>query len=104
MLLNIAGIKVYSAANGDEALAHLDGGVRPDIVVSDYRLPDYNGIEVIRRIRDATVNDLPTILVTGDTSGREIEAARPDSCTVLHKPVDADQLIELIENARQQRS
>ena len=101
MLLGSAAIKVYSALSGDEALAHVDGGVRPDIVVSDYRLPGYNGIEVIRRIRKATVNDLPAVLMTGDTSGKEIEAANLVNCTVLYKPIHADQLISLIENASQ---
>ncbi|MDP6414098.1 MAG: hybrid sensor histidine kinase/response regulator, partial [Gammaproteobacteria bacterium] len=64
MLLSSAAIKVYSALNGDEALAHIDGGVQPDIILSDYRLPGYNGIEVIRRIRKAAHDDLPAVVMT----------------------------------------
>ncbi len=101
MLLDSASVKVYSALNGDEALAHVDSGVCPDIVISDYRLPGYNGIEVIRRIRETMVYDLPAVVMTGDTSGKEIEAANLINCTVLHKPIDADHLISLIENATQ---
>lgn len=98
LLLDVSGYKVYSAHNGDEALAHLTSGVRPDIVVSDYRLPGENGIEVMQRVRKATVDDLPTVLMTGDTSSQEIEAAGLAHCTVLHKPVDSEQLISLIES------
>lgn len=98
MLLELAGVQVHSALNGDDALAHIESGVRPDIVVSDYRLPGYTGIELIRRVRDAAGDDIPTVLVTGDTSAEEIREAHLANCTVLHKPVDTDQLISLIEN------
>ncbi len=98
MMLEAMGIVVHSALNGDDALAHLASGVRPDIVVSDYRLPGYNGIEVVRRVRAATSNDLPTVLMTGDTSAKEIESADLSNCTVLHKPVDTSRLINLIES------
>ena len=96
-LFNICGFQVHSALNGDEAMAHLANGVHPDIVVSDYRLPGYSGIEVIRRIRQASIDELPAILITGDTSSREIAKAKLSKCTQLHKPVDTDHLILLIE-------
>ncbi len=97
ILLSQSNFQVCSALSGDEALAHIANGVRPDVVISDFRLPGYNGVELIRRVRNATVDDLPTVLITGDTSGREIEAANLVRCTVLHKPVDTDRLISLIE-------
>jgi two-component system CheB/CheR fusion protein len=97
MLLNVSGFQLHSALNGDEAMAHLANGVRPDIVVSDFRLPGYNGVEVIRRVRQATVDDLPAILMTGDTSGEEIVKANLGNCMVLHKPVDTGRLTSLIE-------
>ena len=57
-------------------------------VVSDYRLPGYNGVEVVR----------PAVIMTGDTPSQEIEAANLRHCTVLHKPVDTDRLISMIES------
>jgi len=36
---------------------------------------------------------------TGDTSAEEIEAANLSNCTVLHKPVNTEQLLALIEQA-----
>ena len=99
MLLGSTGVKVHSALNGDNALDIVASGVRPDIIVSDYRLPGYNGVEVVRRVREATASDLPVILMTGDTSTSEIESAGLEKCTVLRKPVDTDRLITLIEQA-----
>lgn len=96
LLLESLGATVHSAQNGDEALAHLQAGICPDLLVSDYRLPNYNGIEVVRRIREAMKNDLPVIIMTGDTSAQEIKAANLDNCTLLHKPVDGDKLISLM--------
>jgi len=97
MLLESVGVTVHSASCGVDAMAHLAAGVQPDIVVSDYRLPGDNGVEVVRRVRQATVDGLPIILMTGDTSGDEIRSADLANCTVLHKPVDTEQLIALIE-------
>lgn len=96
MFLSTAGVQVYSAFTGDEALAHVEAGIRPDIIISDYRLPEYNGVEVIRRVRKATVDKLPAILMTGDTSIKGIDKVNLGNCTVLQKPVDTDQLISLI--------
>jgi signal transduction histidine kinase/CheY-like chemotaxis protein len=96
MLLQSINMDVYSALDGDAAMAHLSAGVQPNIIVSDYRLPGYNGIEVIRRVRQITVNDLPAILITGETKANENFTANTSNCTVLHKPADADQLIALI--------
>jgi PAS domain S-box-containing protein len=98
MLLQTVGLQVHSALSADEALAHVNAGVLPDIIVTDYRLPGCNGIELIRKVRAATGQELPTIIITGDTSASEINAADLPRCTVLHKPVDTDQLISLIES------
>ncbi len=100
MLLESAGAIVHSAMNRDDALAHLQAGVCPDLVISDYRLPKYNGLEVVRGIRQIMVNDLPAVIMTGDTSTQEIEAANLVNCTVLHKPVDSDQLIAIMNSLK----
>lgn len=98
MLLSVSGFEVHAALSGEEALALVADGIRPDIVISDYRLPGYDGVEVIRCVRQATIEELPAVLITGDTSVREIDEANLSNCTVLHKPVDTEQLISLIEN------
>lgn len=95
LLLESAGATVHSASNGDDAITHVQAGVSPDLVISDYRLPKYSGVEVVRRIRQATLSDLPAVIMTGDTSTHEIEAASLDNCTILHKPVDGDRLISI---------
>lgn len=96
MLLESEGFEVITALNGDDALEHCKNGVRPDVVVSDYRLPGLSGIEVIRRLREMGSDHLPAVLMTGDTATRKIADANLPHCTLLHKPVDTERLIDLI--------
>jgi PAS domain S-box-containing protein len=98
MLLSTYGVKVHGALTGDEALTLVSSGICPDIIVSDYRLPKYNGIEVISRVRNATAPNLPAILITGEASLQEIENENIGNCTVMQKPVAPDTLISLISH------
>ncbi|MEL7449612.1 MAG: PAS domain S-box protein, partial [Pseudomonadota bacterium] len=100
LLLSVSGFEVHAALDGDAALAHIANGIEPDIVVSDYRLPGYNGIELIQRVRKATRPDLPCILMTGDTSAGEVDVDQVEGCVLLHKPVDTDRLVSLVGKAR----
>src|ERR1019366_3920976 len=84
LLLETFDIDAHWASTGDEALALIDSGLRPDVIVSDFRLPNYDGAEVIRRVREVLGANLPAVLLTGDTNIKNAE------CTVLYKPVDAD--------------
>jgi len=58
------GFDVISANNGASALAQIYRE-RPDIVLLDLNIPEVNGYEVLREIRDAaTTKNLPVILLT----------------------------------------
>ena len=100
VLLKIEGFEVQAARDAEEALALIDDGLQPNVVVSDYRLPGLNGVDTVRQIRRRAANEIPAIMVTGDTSGRQIIAADLERCTILHKPVDPDSLVLLINEAR----
>ena len=45
--------RVYEAENGTEALAKA-AQVRPEVVILDMNLPDMEGVEVLRRLREWT--------------------------------------------------
>ena len=57
------GYTVRSAASGPEALAMLEGGERPDVVVLDISMPGMDGIEALGKILGAD-NSIPVILNT----------------------------------------
>jgi PAS domain S-box-containing protein len=96
LLLQGAGFDVHCARGGEEALAALAAGVKPNVIVSDFRLPHNSGVEVISRARAFLGAPLPAVLMTGDTAMRDGEAGSLCACTVLHKPVDPDMLIALL--------
>ena len=61
-----AGFRVIQAANADEALRVLQGGVAIDLVLTDVRMPGVlDGVDLARRVR-ATWPRLKIIMVSGD--------------------------------------
>lgn len=70
------------------ALALVKTGPIPDVIVSDYRLPDgVNGMDAIAQIRVAAGSDIAACLISGDTDPGLMLAARDAGLTLLHKPV-----------------
>lgn len=66
-----------------------------DMVVSDHRLPDGNGRDVIRHLRQHQP-DLPALIITGDTSPQQIAELASSGLPVLHKPFRAQELRALL--------
>ncbi|QCI94810.1 hybrid sensor histidine kinase/response regulator [Novosphingobium sp. EMRT-2] len=90
-------------AVGCETIAEACAAARreaPDLAICDFRLRNgENGIEAARRLRALAGQELPVLLITGDTHPTRLaEAARAD-LTVLHKPVPADLLLKAIGNS-----
>jgi len=96
LILSTAGLNAVSASDGNEAIARLEEGFRPDVVLSDFRMPNENGLVVVARLRQVLGDDTPAIMMTGDTSLRHIESQNIGNLKVLQKPVDPDVLIALI--------
>ncbi len=61
MNLEVEGYRVVEAANGFEALGRLKEDL-PDLVVLDVMMPEMDGFETLRRIRD--VSNVPVIMLT----------------------------------------
>lgn len=90
LLLEQAGMTVIEARNGLEAL-RLALEFKPEIIVSDIRLPLVSGIEVIRQIRNhPRLGHTPILVVTAmatDESRRRSENAGCDAFLVKPTPV-----------------
>jgi signal transduction histidine kinase/CheY-like chemotaxis protein len=92
------GIDLVTAHSAGEAVQWLDSlGRVPDVIVSDYRLPeDTDGIEVIARLRQKYGQDIPAILVTGDTAPDTIQRISQAGLPLLHKPLRPAKLRALL--------
>jgi DNA-binding response OmpR family regulator len=85
------GYHVITAANGREALAQASSQ-RPDIIVLDWMMPDLDGIEVARRIRE---NDTtPILMLTArDTIDDRVEGLDSGADDYLVKPFSLEELL-----------
>jgi PAS domain S-box-containing protein len=93
MLLQSYDFETYMASSRDAALAMLESGLNPGLVLCDYRMPGANGIDVIRQVRQVLNSEVPAVIMTGDMGLTETDLAR---CAVLHKPVDVDSFFSVI--------
>ena len=60
------GHRVTEAESGAEALALLEGGLKPDLVVTDYKMPRMDGAALASRLREERP-ELPILIITGYT-------------------------------------
>ena len=83
-VLEAVGHTISTASSGPEALALFDGGAGFDLVVTDYKMPKMNGVELIGELRERSPQ-LPIILISGfaDTLGLTDENTKSDA--VLQK-------------------
>jgi len=70
-----------------------------DVVISDIQLPDGNGVDLLRRVREHDL-DLPVILVTGSpTVETAVKGLELGALRYLVKPVSAAELLPVVEQA-----
>ena len=85
-----------SAESAEQAIERLMARqVTPDIMIIDYRLKqNQTGVAAIETLRHHFHGDIPAIVVTGDTSRSILQAVHDTGCTLLHKPLNADELVQ----------
>jgi two-component system CheB/CheR fusion protein len=79
--------------------------VRPDVIVSDLRMPEIDGLEFIRRVRRIrSLASIPAIALSGASLKADIEQAIANGFTAhLTKPVEASDLAKLIDQLTARR-
>lgn len=98
-LLTDWGLRVLAAETSDEVLASAQADVVPALVISDYLLPNgETGITAITRLREFWGEDLPAMLISGDTSAESVLAMAASGLSVLHKPVRPAKLRALLKS------
>ncbi len=89
---------VLPAANAAEALKLLDDRLDIQVVISDIRMPDMSGIELLKRIK-AQRQELPVVLITAFASmDTAISAMREGAWDYLAKPFRLDEVRRVLQN------
>lgn len=93
------GYQVYLATSGIEGLG-IFHELRPEVVVTDLRMPGMPGIDLIREVRGINRN-VAIIVITGYGSMEAaVDALRLDVFDFLGKPIDLEQFRQTLERAR----
>ena len=93
-LLESWGYAVIAAGSGDEMLQRIaDIPAAPRLLICDYRLRDNEtGTAAVERLRLEFNDDIPAMLVTGDTAPDRLREAEASGLLLLHKPVPNSKL------------
>ena len=95
------GHEAVLARSGKEALSLLDG---VDAVVSDYSMPELDGVQLLQAIRERDAS-LPVVLLTAHGSERlAVRAMKAGAYEYVTKPFDIDEMAQVIDRALEARS
>lgn len=96
-LLKAEGYETEAASNGREAVEKVKLSP-PDLVLMDIMMPDMDGYQAIRRIRDMDAfGDLPIVALTAKAMrGDREESLAAGASDYVTKPVEIDQLLDTL--------
>ena len=100
MMLDDEGLHVIEAGSGHQALSHASGAF-PDLVITDWTLPDLSGVDLVRRLRAAVRPKTPILVLS---AAHDAHAAVDVGATAyLSKPFEPDELIGCVRRLLAQR-
>jgi len=102
ILLRNAGFNTYTARGGRAGLEQL-AAVQPDIVLTDVRMPDVGGVEILAAARQQNP-DTPVILMTAQaTLQSAMQAVNEGAFYYIQKPFRNDELLAILTRAAENR-
>jgi len=105
LLLKQQGYETTVAYDGKEALEMLSG-MMPDVVVTDIMMPEMDGFELCRRIKeDDKLGGIPVILLTALSDPSDVlHAIKCGADNFITKPYDPDFLLSRVEQTLKNRA
>lgn len=95
LAFEIEGYPVFSACDGKDALDKIEKN-KIDIVISDIRMPNKDGIALLRDLQTMTKDKPVVLLMSAYTEFTEPDLKKMGAMTLLRKPIDLDTLINLV--------
>jgi len=96
--VNEMGYRALAAASGDEAMAVLEREA-VDLVLTDLRMPDMDGLELLARVRQHDSKIFVILVTAYATVGTAVEAMKRGAFNYIIKPIDLEHLKAHLENA-----
>jgi len=95
--LSVAGYQVLEAEDGKTAIERAGLGV--DLAILDYRLPDMDGLSVLKQIRQIDADVLVILLTAYASVETAVEAMKLGAYHFMNKPFDLEALAAMVEQA-----
>ena len=95
--LEISGFKVETASDGEQAMAKISKGLKPDLIITDINMPKMDGIELIRNARKILRFTPILTLTTESQQAKRDEAKKLGASGWLVKPIGGADLVKVIK-------
>ena len=97
IVLNRAGYTVLLAKDGLEGISQVEEN-HPDLILSDITMPNLDGIEMVKRLRQMPeYSGVPVLVMSAYGMGKLTEALEAGADHALLKPVNCASLIETVK-------
>ena len=93
--LSEKGLEVSVASNGEEGLERFKAA-RPDLVITDMRMPGMDGVETSKAIHKIAP-DMPVVLMTGFVEAMDFDKTLRGIKSQLQKPFSLDELLWVLQ-------
>ncbi len=93
-----AGFDVVEAGDGQEAVDKLNGGAKPNLVITDLNMPNMDGISLIKAIRGMAAHKFTPVLMltTESAADKKKEGQSAGATGWIVKPFNPDQMLATI--------
>ncbi len=98
-MLRDLGLDVTEASNGRDALAQLDAGLSPAVILVDWNMPEMTGIEFVEAVRQPPYESTAKlVMVTTETEVPQVRRALESGADeYVMKPFTSDAIIEKLQ-------
>ncbi len=99
ILLQKQGYAVETAGNGEEAIARLDSGLGPDLIICDIMMPKVNGMRVLGRARELDPEAVVIMITAFASTESAVEAMKNGAYDYITKPFQVDEIRLVVAKA-----
>ena len=97
--LKSADLECFSFENPEDVLRQIESGQEPEVIISDVRMKQMNGIQLVREVHQSLPN-VPIIIMTAHSDlDSTVSAYQSGAFEYLPKPFDMDEAIAIVHKA-----